>query len=222
MHRLFKVGVLCAFLTGSTTAVQHAKAQSPATTPVQSCDPIGRITQGAGANFRRGQIICSGTTLTEPQDNVEFLCFSSATVIPLTGDSITVDTETCDGPTMRQASVRSCNRRGLSRLLCFIPKGPSEQFQVIAPDALTISTRPAIAWESIETVTGYTIRVNGPGIDWERTVEAEVNQLTYPETEASLVVGNAYEVLVIAYQDSEAAIASKVINVQGDETITLR
>ncbi|MEM8502242.1 MAG: hypothetical protein AAF716_03710 [Cyanobacteria bacterium P01_D01_bin.1] len=217
MPRQHKLWLWGAFLIGSALVLPHANAQEQP----QRCDPIGRITQGSSANFRRGQIVCSGTTLTELQD-VEFLCFSSLTAIPLTGDSVVVDTETCSGQETDQARERLCNRVGIARLLCFIPKGPDEQFLVIAPDARTISTRPAIEWEAVEGVTSYTVMVAGPGVEWERTVAADVTQLSYPSEEEPLSVGNAYEVIVVAHQDTEMHLASKVVNVQGDETITLQ
>ncbi|MEO0373272.1 MAG: hypothetical protein AAF329_01340 [Cyanobacteria bacterium P01_A01_bin.17] len=217
MPRLSKLGLLGAFLIGSALAMPRADAQDQ----IQRCDPIGRVAQGSGANFRRGQIICSATTLTELQD-FEFLCFNSAAVIPLTGDSVVVNTETCSRQEPDQARERSCNRVGIARLLCFIPKGPNEQFLVIAPDARTISTRPAIEWEAVEDVTSYTVMMAGPGVGWERTVNANVTQLLYPSDEEPLAVGDAYEVIVVAHQDSEIYLASKVINVRGDETITLQ
>ena len=176
---------------------------------IQRCDPIGRITQGSGANFRRGQVICSGTTLAELQ-NVEFLCFSSATIIPLTGNAVEIDADTCHRQSVHQPRVEDrCNQVGIARLLCFIPKGPNEQFLVIEPDALTVSTRPAI-------------RITGSGLEWERTAAANVTQLAYPTEESPLTVGNAYEVVVVAHKDTETHLASKVINVRRGETISLR
>ena len=217
MPRQPKLWFLGAFLIGSALLLPHADAQEQ----TQRCDPIGRITEGSSANFRRGQIICSGTTLMALQD-VEFLCFSSAIAIPLAGESVIVDTETCSNQPTDQARERLCNRVGIARLLCFIPKGPNEQFLVIGPDAHTVSTRPTIAWEAVEDVTSYTVMMAGPGVEWERTVSADVTQLLYPSDEEPLAVGDAYEVIVVAHQDSEIYLASKVINVRGDETITLR
>lgn len=217
MPRRPKLWLWGALLVGSALVLPRAKAQEQ----TQRCDPIGRITQGSSANFRRGQIVCSGTTLSELQD-VEFLCFGSSITIPLTGDAVVVDTETCSRQRIGEQSERSCNRVGIARLLCFVPKGPNEQFLVIAPDALTISTRPEIAWEAVEGVTSYTVMVAGPGLEWERTVAADVTQLSYPSEEEPLAVDAAYEVIVVAHQESEMHLASKVINVRGDETITLR
>ena len=217
MPRRSKLWLWAALLVGSALVLPHAKAREQ----TQRCDPIGRITQGRSANFRRGQIVCSGTTLTELQD-IEFLCFSSSMTIPLTGDAVLVDTETCSRQRIDQARERPCNRVGIARLLCFIPKGPNEQFLVIAPDALTVSTRPAIAWETVEDATSYTVRVTGPELEWERTVATNVTQLAYPAEENPLAVGDAYEVIVIAHRDPEAYLASKVVNIQSDETISLR
>lgn len=217
MPRLFKLWLWGACLVGSTLIIPHVNAQER----VQRCDPIGRITQGSSANFRRGQIVCSGTTLTELQD-IEFLCFSNSITIPLTGDAVVVDTETCSRQRIGQARERSCNRAGIARLLCFVPKGPNEQFLVIEPDTLTVSTRPAIVWEAVEDATSYTVRVAGPELEWERTAAANVTQLAYPAEENPLTVGDAYEVIVIAHRDSEAYLASKVVNIQDDEMISLR
>ena len=217
MPRRPKLWLWGALLVGSALVLPRAKAQEQ----TQRCDPIGRITQGSSANFRRGQIVCSGTTLTELQD-VEFLCFGSSITIPLTGDAVVVGTETCSRQRIGEGRERSCNRVGIARLLCFVPKGPNEQFLVIAPDTLTISTRPEIAWEAVEGVTSYTVMVAGPGLEWERTVAADVTQLSYPSEEEPLAVGDAYEVIVVAHQESEIYLASKVVNVRGNETISLR
>lgn len=217
MPRLFKLWLWGACLVGSALIIPHVNAQER----IQRCDPIGRITQGSSANFSRGQIVCSGTTLTELQD-IELLCFSSSITIPLTGDAVVVDTETCSRQRIGQARERSCNRAGIARLLCFVPKGPNEQFLVIAPDALTISTRPEIAWEAVEGVASYTVMVAGPELEWERAVAADVTQLSYPSEEEPLAVGDAYEVIVVAHRASEIHLASKVVNVRGNETISLR
>lgn len=186
-----------------------ASAQS-----LPACDPIGRIADGSSQNYRRGQVICSGTEIQAP-DEVQFLCFLNGIVVPLSGESVTVTTETCsfERTAITAPAVRTCDRTGLGRILCFIPKGPEEQFQVIMPDTFSSNPRPTISWERVADAESYTVNVVGPNMSWQISVGAEHTELTYPESQPSLAVGSAYEVLVVANRSQEPLLASKVINI---------
>ena len=197
-----------------------ASAQS-----LPACDPIGRITTGSSQNYRRGQVVCSGEEIREPNE-VQFLCFLNRVVVPLTGQSVTVTPDTCSVEStavVEPASYSTCDRTGLGRILCFIPKGPNEQFQVITPDAISSNPRPTISWESIADAESYTVSVVGPDVSWQTSVGAERTELIYPEEERSLAANNAYEVLVVANRLQEPLIASRVVNIraEGSEVISL-
>ena len=196
-----------------------ASAQNP---PV--CDPIGRIANGSSQNYRRGQVVCSGAEIQAP-DEVQFLCFLNGAVVPLTGESIAVTAATCnaDNTAPTSSAVRTCDRTGFGRILCFIPKGPEEQFQVITPDAISSNPRPTISWERVADAESYTVNVVGPNMSWQINVGAEHTELTYPEAQPSLTTGNAYEVLVVANRSQDPIIASRIVNIraEGDTLISL-
>lgn len=188
-----------------------------------ACDPIGRIADGSSQNYRRGQVVCSGSEIREP-DDVQFLCFLNGIVVPLTGQSITVTANTCSVEnTAATPTTSTCNRTGLGRVLCLIPKGPEEQFQVITPNAISSNPRPTISWERVADAESYTVSVIGPDMGWQMNVGAEHTELIYPEEERSLAADNAYEVLVIANRSQEPLIASRVVNIraEGNEAISL-
>ena len=189
-----------------------------------ACDPIGRIADGSSQNYRRGQVVCSGSEIQEP-DDVQFLCFLNGAVEPLTGESGIVTAANCsvENTAATAPAVRTCERTGFGRILCFIPKGPDEQFQVIEPDAFSSNPRPTISWERVADAESYLISVIGPDMSWQTSVGAEHTELTYPEAQPSLSAGSAYEVLVIANRSQEPMIASRVINIraEGNEVISL-
>lgn len=194
-----------------------ASAQS-----LPACDPIGRITNGSSQNYRRGQVVCSGAEIQAP-DEVQFLCFLNGVVVPLTGQSVTVTADTCNvESTAAMPTTRTCNRTGLGRVLCLIPKGPDEQFQVLAPNAVSSNPRPTISWERVADAESYTVSVIGSDMSWQTSVEAEHTELIYPEEERSLTADNAYEVLVVANRSQEPLIASRVVNIRdvGNEVIS--
>ncbi|MEO0704131.1 MAG: hypothetical protein AAF050_00400 [Cyanobacteria bacterium J06649_5] len=194
---------------------------SAQTLPV--CDPIGRIADGSSQNYRRGQVVCSGSEIREPND-VQFLCFLNGIVVPLTGQSVTVTADTCSVEnTAAIPTTSTCNRTGLGRVLCLIPKGPDEQFQIITPNVISSNPRPTISWERVADAESYTVSVIGPDISWQMNVGAEHTELIYPEEERSLAADNAYEVLVIANRSQEPLIASRVVNIraEGDAVISL-
>lgn len=179
-----------------------------------TCDPIGRISDGSSQNYRRGQVVCSGSEIREPS-NVQFLCFLNGIVVPLTGESITVTADTCRVErTSGIPTTATCDRTGLGSVLCLISKGPEEQFQVITPNAISSNPRPTISWESVEDAESYTVNVIGPDMSWQTSVGAEQTELIYPEEERALAADNAYEVLVVANRSQEPLIASKVINIR--------
>lgn len=188
------------------------------------CDPIGRIADGSSQNYSRGQVICSGAEIQAP-DEVQFLCFLNGAVVPLTGESVIVTAATCsaENTAVTAPAVRTCDRTGFGRILCFIPKGPEEQFQVVTPDTISSNPRPTISWERVADVEYYTVSVIGPNMSWQTDVGAERTELSYPEEQPSLAAGNAYEVLVVANRLQEPIIASRVVNirVEGDEVISL-
>jgi hypothetical protein len=187
------------------------------------CDPIGRITQGTSSNFNRGQVICAGEVISDPSE-VVFLCFTNAALVPISGRDVTISQETCrDRVAANPSPVRACDRTGLSRLLCLVPKGPGEQFQLIEPDVINTNPRPIISWQAVEGTETYTVSVFGPDLTWERTIGAEFTEIAYPEQEASMTAGNAYEVLVTANRQ-EPLTASRIVNVQGEgvESLSLR
>lgn len=183
-------------------------------------NPIGRITHGSSENFRRGETVCEGDVVLEPRE-VQFLCFSSSSLVSLSGEAVTVTQDTCESATASNPRVRPCSRLRIGRF-CLIPKGPEEQFQLIQPDAVSENPRPAISWLAVAEAETYTVRVLGPDISWERTVDAEATELSYPEEEVSMTTGNAYEVFVIAEMPQNSITASKVVNIQlNDELISL-
>jgi hypothetical protein len=188
-----------------------------------TCDPIGRITEGTSENFNRGQVVCEGDVISEPNE-VVFLCFTNAALIPLSGRDIAISQETCsESVAASTAPARACDRTGISRLLCLIPKGPEEQFQLLEPDVVSSNPRPIISWEAVSGVDAYVVKVIGPDIDWEMRVDAENTELSYPEAQPSLTAGNAYEVLVVANGETPI-IASKIVNIQseGNPALSLR
>ena len=188
------------------------------------CDPIGRIADGSSQNYSRGQVICSGAEIQAP-DEIQFLCFLNGAVVPLTGESVTVTADTCsaENTAATAPAVRTCDRTGFGRILCFIPKGPEEQFQVITPDAISSTPRPTISWERVADAESYTVNVVGPDMSWQTSVGSEHTELTYPEAQPSLAAGNAYEVLVVANRSQDPIIASRVVNIraEGNEVISL-
>jgi len=182
-----------------------------------TCDPIGRIANGSSQNYRRGHVVCSGSEIREP-DDVQFLCFLNGIVVPLTGQSVTVTANTCSVEnTAATPTTSTCDRTGLGRVLCLIPKGPEEQFQVITPNAISSNLRPTISWERVADAESYTVSVIGPDMSWQINVWAERTELIYPEAQPSLAVDNAYEVLVVANRSQEPIIASRVINIRAED-----
>ena len=179
----------------------------------QTCNPIGRIAEGSSANFKRGQVVCSGQTISQPV-RVQLLCFSNATVTPITQDGV-INEATCSrNATIGSSPERQCERTGLSRLLCFLPKGPEEQFQLIQPEAVSNNARPTISWVAVAETESYTVQAMGPGIAWQKTVSAATTEMAYPADEAPLGEGNAYEVIVVANLPKSSIAASKIVNIQ--------
>ena len=218
LTKQFLLGLPALMLFHTFGSTLPASAQS-----LSDCDPIGRIINGSSQNYRRGQVICSGAEVQEP-DEVQFLCFLNGIVVPLTESSITVTADTCSvESTAVNPTTSTCDRTGLGRVLCFIPKGPEEQFQVIAPNAVSSNPRPTISWERVTDAESYTVSVVGPDTNWQTSVGAEHTELTYPEEERSLAANNAYEVLVVANRSQEPLVASRVVNIraEGNEVISL-
>ena len=215
--RNFLLGLPALVFFYAFSSTLPASAQS-----LPACDPIGRITNGSSQNYRRGQVVCSGAEIQAPNE-VQFLCFLNGVVVPLTGQSVTVTSNTCSvGSTAVTPTTTTCNRTGLGRVLCLIPKGPDEQFQVIAPSAISNNPRPTISWERVVDAESYTVSVVGSDMSWQTSVGAAHTELIYPEEERSLTADNAYEVLVIANRPQEPLIASRVINIkdEGNEVVS--
>ena len=187
------------------------------------CNPVGRIADGSSRNYRRGQVICSGAEIQAP-DEVQFLCFLNGAVVPLTGESVIVTDATCsaENTAATALAVRTCDRTGFGRILCFIPKGPEEQFQVVTPDTISSNPRPTISWERVADAESYTVNVIGPNMSWQADVGAEHTELTYPEAQPSLTAGNAYEVLVVANRSQDPIIASIVVNIRAEGSEVIR
>jgi hypothetical protein len=188
-----------------------------------TCDPIGRITEGTSENFNRGQVVCAGDVISEPNE-VVFLCFTNAALIPISGRDVVISQETCSQSVAENtAPVRACDRTGISRLLCLVPKGPEEQFQLLEPDVISSNPRPTISWEAVSGADAYAVKVMGPDIDWEVQVNAQDTELPYPAAQPSLTAGNAYEVLVVANRETPI-VASKIVNIQseGNPALSLR
>lgn len=201
-----------------------ALANLPLSRTKQSCNPIGRITQGTSANFRRGEVVCEGDRITAPR-NVRLLCFTNAVEVSIDETRMSeINDSLCAIATVpSNPSVRPCDRTGISRLLCLVPKGPEEQFQLIEPDAVSINPRPDISWVEVSAADSYTVRVVGPDLVWERTVDAVMTEMDYPENEEAMREGHAYEVLVVANRHEDSVTASKVVNIQTTgETISLQ
>jgi hypothetical protein len=188
------------------------------------CDPIGRMIEGTSANFNRGQVVCAGDLISSPNE-VVFLCFSHAALIPLSGRSVLINQEACSQRVAANTAppARACDRTGISRLLCLVPKGPEEQFQLLEPDVISSNPRPTISWEAVSGADAYAVKVIGPDIDWEVQVNAQDSELPYPAAQPSLTAGNAYEVLVVADRDTPI-VASKIVNIQsgGNPALSLR
>ncbi|MGB3766565.1 MAG: hypothetical protein WA947_08395 [Phormidesmis sp.] len=202
--------VLAAFATALPSS-----AQTRAQACQQSDSYVARLDEGQ-SNFEAGTIFCEGDVISNPVA-VRLLCLTNRVRTPaFTGDSLTVNPDLCEqAAAARQSQSENCNSTGLRRMLCFIAKGPADsQFQIFQPE-FTSGTRPDIAWESVPDAVLYTIYVAGPDVAWQRTVEADVTSLSYPEDEADLTVGVAHEVVINA-SGAEAQVnasASKVINV---------
>ena len=218
LARKFLLGLPTLMLFHAFDSTLPASAQS-----LPACDPIGRIADGSSQNYRRGQVVCSGSEIHEPS-NVQFLCFLNSAMVPLTGRSVTVTADTCSVESTAVApTVNTCNRTGLGRVLCFIPKGPEEQFQVITPNSISSNPRPTISWERVADAESYTVSIIGSDMSWQMNVGVERTELTYPAEERSLAADNAYEVLVVANRSQEPLIASRVVNIraEGNEVISL-
>lgn len=210
------MSIVCPFAIASVPASTGPHFIS---TNKQSCSPVGRITRGTSSNFIRGQLVCEGDVIREPS-NVEIVCFTNGLEIQIEDRNAGIDESLCSSANAsRNSTVRPCDRRGVSRLLCLVPKGPDEQFQLIRPDAVSANSRPGISWESVPEAESYTVRVIGPGISWERTVDANVTEIEYPEDEDSMIEGNAYEVFVFAKRPQELLTASKIVNIQGEDQV---
>ena len=186
-----------------------------------SCNPIGRIESGESDNYTRGEVVCSGSQILNPT-NVSFWCFSNRRAIEITGTTFTVNSTACSqGIAIENSGSTICNREGLNRLLCFIPKTPREQqFQVLQPDVIS-GPRPEITWEAVPSAQSYRVYVVGTDIEWQREVPSGTS-LRYPSSERALTIGFAYEVIVAANQDDQiTASASKVVNVRDATAIRL-
>ncbi|NER38498.1 MAG: tetratricopeptide repeat protein [Oscillatoria sp. SIO1A7] len=75
---------------------------------------------------------------------------------------------------------------------------------VISPRKTSLlDSRPTISWNPVEGTTNYSVRVQGPGVDWrQRNVSA--TELAYPEQEAPLQPGGYYQVIVKAENQSSS------------------
>ncbi|MGG6267159.1 hypothetical protein ACQ4M3_13405 [Leptolyngbya sp. AN03gr2] len=180
----------------------------PAPVLARMCNPIGRIISGSGNNFSRGQIICAGDRLT-PTSTAQMLCFSSRSLIRLRqGQSTTVNHRAC--PSQLAISLEPCQFGQSTQ--CFRAKGPEQNgFQLIEPSGTTVAEpRPPIVWQPVAGAREYTIRVTGPGVNWERTVRETV--LNYPSGEPGLQSGNAYQIVVIARLPNRNLTTTRVVN----------
>ncbi|MGB3291861.1 MAG: hypothetical protein WBB01_02585 [Phormidesmis sp.] len=186
------------------------------------CNPIGAISRGSSDNFRRRETVCEGQVVRQPRE-VQFLCFSTGAMISLSGEDVPISESTCENATVSNPRVRPCPGLNIFGRLCLNPRGPEDQFQLIEPEAVSENPRPAISWEAVAEAESYTVQVTGPYISWERTVDGESTELSYPEDEPSMVEGNAYEVIVLASRPDTVVTASKVVNIQShSELISLK
>lgn len=183
----------------------------------QECSLIGRLQSGASDNYGENDIVCSGAEIINPVA-VEFLCFQNRRIVPVS-ETTTINSLFCSRDTAEESSSEStqCDITAIiQRWLCAISKGPegTSQFTVLQPDVIS-GPRPQIAWEEIEGADTYTVYVAGPDVRWQHSISAEATELAYPETEPSLSIGLAYEVLVTASSDVEQIATSipKTINV---------
>lgn len=182
-----------------------------------ACSRIGRFHRGESDNYDEDDIVCSGAQILNPV-GVEFLCFSNRALIPLTETTI-IDSAFCAQnaePTGSLEPTQCSEAEIIRRWLCVVYKGPEDslQFSVLQPDVVS-GQRPQIAWEEISSATTYTVYVASTDISWRRTIDAAATELAYPSEEASLTLGNAYEVLVTANLDDDQIAVSipKTINV---------
>ena len=89
-----------------------------------------------------------------------------------------------------------------------------------------LDSRPTISWNPVEDVTDYSVRVQGPGVDWRRR-KVSATELAYPEEEAPLQPGGYYQVIVRAgkkssIQDKGTKLGFRLLSEEASDRIKLQ
>ena len=195
--------VLTTIFFGCTVGVsQYALAQ-----PVSArrgCEPIGRVLSKGDRYFTAGTLLCKGDRLNlKPEARVNVLCFLNRRMLTLLGGSISDVENKC--VSTRTQRIRLCSQE--DRSYCPKPKGPGEENntpELISPfSSASLTGRPFLSWYAVPKASSYTVRVDGQGQSWEKTVAG--TELPYPSEQPALKFGNAYKITITANQGNSAS-----------------
>lgn len=132
---LFSRSILMAVGAAMAGGLAFSSSQSPAAADPQRCNPIGRITQGSGFNFREGDIICLGQQV-QSRETAKLLCFANFKEVTLPSGTVVVDRRIC-GLEGSSVQTRDCAQAQQ----CFYPKGTEEAaFAILQPQAGLIAS----------------------------------------------------------------------------------
>ncbi|MDZ4877799.1 MAG: hypothetical protein CLLPBCKN_007234 [Chroococcidiopsis cubana SAG 39.79] len=217
--KLVEIALLFAFTDGVAWATSPSVPARNSLAQAK-CNPIGRIMNDGDRYWKTGSLLCKGDRLEPVKGkSVQVLCYLTRQVLYL---KVGVASELEQKCALPATTPMPCSIENHSN--CLQPKGPiaaSGVPSVISPYGSEIATvRPLLAWHSVAGATSYTVRVEGRGVAWEKSIDAATLRLTYPTDKPQLIFGNAYKITAIANKGKAPFKAdSSVVNVLPENTI---
>lgn len=217
--RLVEITLLLVFTNGVAWATSPSVQVRNSLAQI-NCSPIGRIVNDGDRYWKAGSLLCKGDRLEPVKGkSVQVLCYLTRQVLYLKADVASELEKKCVPPPTTPMPCSIENRSN-----CLQPKGPiaaSGVPSVISPYGSEIATiRPLLAWHPVAGASSYTVRVEGRGVAWEKSVDAATLRLAYPTDKPKLIFGNAYKITAIANKGNVPFKAdSTVVNVLPENTI---
>lgn len=193
---LFSTGALA---QQTATIIPNAPAKG-------ECSPLGRVLSSSDRRWLPGKLICQGESLNAtPGARITLLCFRNRRILSVPSDRVAL---MC-APQVQNS--RTCP--ALQRPNCSRTKGPEDVAQapeLLQPRAsILLRDRPLLSWQEVEGATGYTVEVKGEGVNF--FIRTASTQLAYPQTEPAMQRGNAYRIVVAAYQNENLLGVSQAV-----------
>ncbi len=161
----------------------------------RQCIPIAYVLSNAAWGWKVGDLLCVGDLIVlRSKQPLLVQCFGVGLIdlpdgqIPPSGCGTVRES----GPWTPPGSSNPT----------MIPRGTNEiALQILEPSGSIISeTRPRLSWQSVPGATSYRVWIFGD-VSWSTTTTE--TYLPYPSRQPALRPGNAYRIIVSAYQEKQ-------------------